>query len=96
MSTKVVQELLKHLVNDSHCSIPQIRGHIKGKTLLPFPQQGAKRIEEEEKRARESSGEDCDMLLKNNIEGIIIKWAHQSDEVSKYPGVPKVWCWKRF
>ena len=53
--------------------------------MLPFPQQGAKRIEEEEKRARESSGEDCDMLLKNNIEGIIIKWAHQSDEVSKYP-----------
>ena len=65
----------------------QIRGHIKGKTLLPFPQQGAKRIEEEEKRARESSGEDCDMLLKNNIEGIIIKWAHQSDEVSHSQGV---------
>ena len=61
----------------------QIRGHIKGKTLLPFPQQGAKRIEEEERRARESSGEDCDMLLKNNIEGIIIKWAHQSDEVGR-------------
>ena len=43
--------------------------------------QGAARIEEEERRARESGGEDCDMLLKNNIEGIIIKWAHQSDEV---------------
>ena len=43
--------------------------------------QGAARIEEEERRARESGGEDCDMLLKNNIEGIIIKWAHQVDEV---------------
>ena len=34
-------------------------------------------IEEEEKRVRESGGQDYDMLLKNNIEGIIIKWAYQ-------------------
>ena len=26
---------------------------------------------------RESGGAECDMLLKNNIEGIIIKWAYQ-------------------
>ena len=39
--------------------------------------QGAAMIEEEEKKVRESSGADCDMLLKNNIEGIIIKWAYQ-------------------
>lgn len=32
-------------------------------------------------RVRESNGEVCDMTLKNNIEGIIIKWAYQSDEV---------------
>ena len=44
-------------------------------------QQGSKRIEEEEKRVRESEGDECDMTLKNNIEGIIIKWAYQSDEV---------------
>ena len=44
-------------------------GHIKGKTLLPFPQQGAARIEAEEARVRASSGDDCDMTLKNNIEG---------------------------
>ena len=34
-------------------------------------------IEEEEARVRESGGSECDMLLKNNIEGIIIKWAYQ-------------------
>ncbi len=34
-------------------------------------------IEEEERRVRESGGQDYDMLLKNNIEGIIIKWAYQ-------------------
>jgi hypothetical protein len=26
---------------------------------------------------RESDGKDVDMILKTNIEGIIIKWAHQ-------------------
>ncbi len=30
---------------------------------------------------RKSGGDECDMTLKNNIEGIIIKWAYQSDEV---------------
>ena len=45
-------------------------------------QQGAKRVAEEEKKVRESNGEECNMLLKNTIEGIIIKWAHQIDEVA--------------
>ena len=50
----------------------------------PFlKQQGAKRVAEEEKKVRESNGEECNMLLKNTIEGIIIKWAHQIDEVLK-------------
>lgn len=44
-------------------------------------QQGAARIEEEEAVVRESNGEECDMTLKNNIEGIIIKWAYQIEEV---------------
>ena len=44
-------------------------------------QQAAGRIEEEEAIVRESNGEDCDMTLKNNIEGIIIKWAYQIEEV---------------
>ena len=52
------------------------------KTFYFFLQQGAARIAEEEKRVRESKGEECDMTLKNNIEGIIIKWAYQTDEVN--------------
>ena len=55
----------------------QIRGHIKGKTLLPFPQGAASDIEDEEIKVRESDGKDVNLLMKNNIEGIIIKWAHQ-------------------
>ena len=52
------------------------------KTSYYSLQQGAARIAEEEKRVRESKGEECDMTLKNNIEGIIIKWAYQTDEVN--------------
>ena len=110
-----VADDIKRQCHELSTSVYQIRGHIKGKTLLPFPQvkeallnkcvadvmkfyllivtlifcklnttnvqQGAKRVAEEEKRVRESNGEDCNMLLKNTIEGIIIKWAHQIDEV---------------
>ena len=58
-------------------TVHQIRGHIKGRTLLPFPQQGAAAIEDEERKVRESDGKKVNMTLKNNIEGIILKWAHQ-------------------
>ena len=114
-----VADDIKRQVHELSTSVYQIRGHIKGKTLLPFPQvikgikrsnaaltcfhcskghkkvkcgldmfslqQGANRIAnriaEEERRVRESKGEECDMTLKNNIEGIIIKWGYQTDEV---------------
>lgn len=72
---------IKRQVHELSTSVYQIRGHIKGKTLLPFPQQGSARIEAEEARVKASKGEDCDMTLKNNIEGIIIKWAYQIEEV---------------
>ena len=51
---------------------------------LPYPWTAifeSFRIEAEEARVRASNGDDCDMTLKNNIEGIIIKWAYQIDEV---------------
>ena len=35
-------------------------------------------IDDEERRVRESDGKDVDNLMKNSIEGIIIKWAHQA------------------
>ena len=42
---------------------------------------GVKDIDEEERKVRESGGEYCNMQLKNNIEGIIIKWGYQTEEV---------------
>ena len=38
--------------------------------------QGAASIEDEERKVRESDGEEVNMALKNAIEGIILKWAH--------------------
>ena len=75
-----VADDIKKQVHELSTSVYQIRGHIKGRTLLPFPQ-GASLIDDEEKKVRESDGRYCNMLLKNNIEGIILKWAHQTDEV---------------
>ena len=57
-------------------AVYQIKGHIKGRTLLPFPQ-GAANIDEEERKVRESDGKEVDTLLKNNIEAIVSKWAYQ-------------------
>ena len=71
---------IKKQVHELSTTVYQIRGHIKGKTLLPFPQ-GVANIDQEEERVRESKGEDVNMLLKNNIEGIIIKWTYQTEEV---------------
>ena len=39
--------------------------------------QGLNDIEDEERRIRENAGVNFDMILKTNIEGIIVKWAHQ-------------------
>ena len=68
---------IKRQIHELKTTVYQIRGHIKGRTLLPFPQQGAAAIEDEERKVRESDGKKVNMTLKNNIEGIILKWAHQ-------------------
>ena len=63
-------------------AVYQIKGHIKGRTLLPFPQ-GAANIDEEERKVRESDGKEVDTLLKNNIEAIVSKWAYQVQPASQ-------------
>ena len=63
-------------VHELATAVYQIRGHIRGLTLLPFPQ-GAAMIDDEERKVKESNGKDVDTLLKNNIEAIISKWAYQ-------------------
>ena len=67
-------------------AVYQIKGHIKGRTLLPFPQ-GAANIDEEERKVRESDGKEVDTLLKNNIEAIVSKWAYQVNIAASLPGL---------
>ena len=47
--------------------------------MLKAVLQGLSDIEDEERRIWENAGENFDMILKTNIEGIIVKWAHQVD-----------------
>ena len=51
-------------------AVYQIKGHIKGRTLLPFPQ-GAANIDEEERKVRESDGKEVDTLLSSKCGGIL-------------------------
>ena len=67
-------------VHELATAVYQIRGHIKGLTLLPFPQ-GAEGLDAEEERVRESHGREVDMTLKNNIEAIVSKWSYQVGDI---------------
>ena len=71
----IISDIQKQ-VHELATAVYQIRGHIRGLTLLPFPQ-GAAMIDDEERKVKESNGKDVDTLLKNNIEAIISKWAYQ-------------------
>ena len=51
-------------VHELATAVYQIRGHIKGKTLLPFPQ-GIADIDDEERRVRESDGKEVRGRLKS-------------------------------
>ena len=44
----------------------------------------AMEVECDDIAVRESDGKDVNLQMKNNIEGIIIKWAHQIDEVTYF------------
>ena len=44
--------------------------------------QGIENIAADEIRARESHGKDVNTTLKNNIEGIILKWSYQVNHLS--------------
>ena len=48
-------------VHELATAVYQIRGHIKGKTLLPFPQ-GIADLDDEERRVRESDGKEVTSL----------------------------------
>ena len=46
----------------------------------------------EEVRVRESEGKEVNTVLKNNIEGIILKWSYQTEEVLTKVSVTNIDC----
>lgn len=57
-----------------------MKGQVNGQTVLPMPV-GVERVHEVEKELIESNGEVCDLYLKSAIEGVVIKWATQLNDV---------------
>lgn len=53
---------------------------MNGQTVLPMPV-GVERVFEVEKLLIESDGEMCDLYFKSAVEGVMIKWAAQINEV---------------
>lgn len=53
---------------------------MNGQTILPMPV-GIDRVFEVEKILIETKGEVCDLYLKGAIEGMIIKWSTQVNDV---------------
>ncbi|KAI5737346.1 hypothetical protein M8J76_012600 [Diaphorina citri] len=72
----VVTDVKKH-VTDLKNSVNQVRGLLNGQTLLPMPDG----VEKVEKRIIASKGEDVNLHLKSAIEGAVIKWATQINDV---------------
>ena len=63
----------------------QVRGYIRGRTLLPFPQPAASiqaRLQEEELRLQRLPDERCDLILKTSIESTVIRWGGQVPQTS--------------
>ena len=54
--------------------------------------QGVDEIAGEEVRVRESEGKEVNTVLKNNIEGIILKWSYQTEEVLTKVEVTNIDC----
>ncbi|XP_039284796.1 dynein beta chain, ciliary [Nilaparvata lugens] len=77
----VVHDVKKH-VTDLKNIVYKVRGEINGQTLLPLPD-GIDKVYEVESRIIESNGEDVDLKLKSALEGAVIKWATQVNNIIK-------------
>ncbi|KAI5631347.1 dynein beta chain, ciliary [Phthorimaea operculella] len=79
---KIIKIDMKKHVDDLKAILHQLKGEMSSQVMLPLPT-GVEDIYHSEARLKESDGEDVDLQLKTNIEGTIIKWAKQIDEILK-------------
>lgn len=56
----------------------QVKGKVNGQTVLPMPV-GVELVHDAEKELMK--GEEVDLYLKSAIEGVVIKWAQQINDV---------------
>ncbi|XP_054276549.1 dynein beta chain, ciliary [Macrosteles quadrilineatus] len=75
----VAQDVSQH-VHSLKSTVHQVRGQVLGQTVLPMPV-GIERVHEAERELVESNGEIVDLYLKSAIEGVIIKWATQINDI---------------
>ncbi|GFG28503.1 hypothetical protein Cfor_03628 [Coptotermes formosanus] len=75
----IAQDLQKH-VHSLKSTVYQVKGQVSGQTVLPMPV-GVERVHEAERKLIESGGEVVDLYLKSAIEGVVIKWATQINDV---------------
>lgn len=75
----IAKDVHKH-VHSLKNTVYQVKGQVNGQTILPMPV-GIDRVFEVEKTLIESNGEVCDLYLKSAIEGMVIKWATQINDV---------------
>lgn len=75
----IAKDVHKH-VHSLRNTVYQVKGQVNGQTVLPLPV-GIERVSEVEKALTESNGEICDLYLKSGIEGVVMKWASQINDV---------------
>nr|CAD7428767.1 unnamed protein product [Timema monikensis] len=75
----VAQDVQKH-VHSLKSTVYQVKGQVSGHTVLPMPV-GIERVHEAESMLIKSGGEVVDLYLKSAIEGVVIKWSKQINDV---------------
>ncbi|KAL1493068.1 hypothetical protein ABEB36_011203 [Hypothenemus hampei] len=75
----IIKDVYKH-VHSLRSTVYQVKGQVNGETVLPMPV-GIEKVYEVESALKQSQGEICDLYLKSGIEGVVMKWACQINEV---------------
>ncbi|KAK6632535.1 hypothetical protein RUM43_013303 [Polyplax serrata] len=75
----VADDVMKH-IHTFRGTVYQIKGKMTGQTLLPMPV-GIEKVYQEVQNLIESQGKMVNLQLKTAIEGAVIKWAHQINDV---------------
>ncbi|CAH0405196.1 unnamed protein product [Chilo suppressalis] len=73
----VSQDILKQIHN-LKSTVYEVKGKVNGQTVLPMPV-GVELVHDAEKQVQK--GVDVDLYLKSAIEGVVIKWAQQINDV---------------